>query len=319
MRIVVLDGHVLNPDDNPWDAVAECGELIVHARTTPEELLDRAAGADALLTNKVRLDAGVIEALPDLRFVSVLATGYDVVDVTACARRDIPVSNVPGYAGPSVAQHVFALIRSLTNRVALHGAAVKDGEWSGPDWCFWKQPVVELAGKTMGIVGLGTIGRRVAALAHALGMRVVAHAPRPKDPLAYADFAWLGLEELFATADVVSLHCPQTPDNAGFVNAELLGVMKPSALFINTARGGLVNEPDLAAALDAGTLAGAGLDVVAKEPIDLDNPLLSARNCCITPHIAWASLEARQRIMRTTAENIRAFGTDQPINVVNGV
>lgn len=319
MNIVVLDGQTLNPGDNPWDGLAALGALTVHERTAPEEVVARSREADILLTNKTRLTAEVVAALPKLKFVSVLATGFDVVDAAACAARSIPVSNVPGYGTASVAQHVFALVLELANAVGEHDAAVKAGEWSGPDWCFWKRPVLELAGKTMGIVGLGSIGRAVAHLAQAFGMRVVANSRTRRDPLPYPGFAWLDLPELFAVSDVVSLHCPQTKDNAGFVDKALLARMKPEAMLVNTARGGLINEADLAAALNAGTIRGAGLDVVSAEPMRPDNPLLSARNCLITPHMAWASREARQRLMAATVENVRAFMAGRPGNVVNGV
>jgi len=319
MNIVVLDGQTLNPGDNPWDELAQLGELTVHERTAPAQVVERGHEADILLTNKTRLPTEIIESLPRLKFVSVLATGYDVVDIAACAKRGIPVSNVPGYSTVSVAQHVFALILELANQVGKHDAAVKAGEWRGPDWCFWKRPVLELAGRTMGLVGLGNIGRRVAELAHAFGMRVVAFSPSRSGPLSYDGFAWLDLPELFAVSDVVSLHCPQTKDNIGFVNRSLLSRMKPEAMLINTARGGLVNEADLAAVLNAGAIRGAGLDVVSVEPIPSDNPLLHARNCLITPHMAWASREARQRLMAATAANLRAFLAGKPINVVNSL
>lgn len=319
MNIVVLDGQTLNPGDNPWHELAALGDLMVHERTAPGEVVARSREADILLTNKTRLPAEIIAALPRLKFVSVLATGFDVVDVGACAARGIPVSNVPGYGTASVAQHVLALILELANGVGAHDAAVKAGEWSGPDWCFWKRPVLELSGRTLGIVGLGSIGRAVAHLAQAFGMRVVAHSRSRRDPLPYPGFAWLDLPELFAVSDVVSLHCPQTRDNAGFVDKALLARMKPEAIFINTARGGLVNETDLAAALNSGAIRGAGLDVVSVEPIRSDNPLLRARNCIITPHMAWASREARQRLMAASAANVRAFLAGKPVNVVNGV
>ncbi len=319
MNIVVLDGHTLNPGDNPWDELAGLGKLTVHARTAPSEVVERAREADILLTNKTRLPAEVIGNLPRLKFVAVLATGYDVVDVAACAGRGIPVSNVPGYGTASVAQHVFALVLELANEAGSHDAAVRAGEWRGPDWCFWKRPVLELSGRTMGIVGLGSIGRAVAHLAHAFGMRVAAHSRSRREPLPYPGFAWLDLPELFAESDVISLHCPQTRDNAGFVDKSLIARMKPEAMLINTARGGLVNEADLAAALNAGAIRGAGLDVVSVEPIRPDNPLLTARNCVITPHMAWASREARKRLMDASAGNVRAFLAGRPVNVVDAV
>ncbi|NLW49566.1 MAG: D-2-hydroxyacid dehydrogenase [Candidatus Brocadiaceae bacterium] len=318
MRIVVLDGHALNPGDNPWTDLEAFGDLTVHDRVAEDEIVDRAAGAAIVLTNKTPLTGPTLARLPELRFVSVLATGYNVVDVQAARARGIPVSNVPVYGTDSVAQFVFALLLEHCHHVALHDQQVHAGRWAAcKDFCFWSTPLVELAGKTMGVVGFGRIGRRVGELAHAFGMAVWAHDAAPGEAPPYGPFAWKGLDELFAGADVVSLHCPQTPDNAGMVDARLLGLMKPGAFLINTARGGLVNEADLAAALNDGRIAGAAVDVVSTEPIRPDNPLLGARNCLVTPHIAWASLAARRRLMRTTVENVRAFITGRPINVVN--
>jgi glycerate dehydrogenase len=319
MKIVVLDGHTLNPGDNLWDAVAALGELTVYDRTPPELIVQRARDAEIVLTNKAPLSAATLDQLPLLRFIGELATGYNNVDVQAAGLRRIPVANVPEYSTSSVAQHVFALLLALTNHVALHDRAVHDGEWSAaPDFSFWKAPITELAGKTMGIVGLGRIGGQVARIAHAFGMEVVAYNPRRRPALHGITVHWLELPELFAAADVVSLHAPLTPDNAGFVDADLLRGMRRTAILINTARGPLVNEADLAQALNSGTIAGAGLDVVSLEPISPSNPLLGARNCIITPHIAWASLAARQRLMAATAENVRAFLAGSPVNVVNG-
>lgn len=317
-KIVVLDGYTVNPGDNPWDALAALGELSVYDRTPPELLLERAAGADILLTNKTALDDTVLAALPGLRFIAVTATGYDVVDVAAAGRRGIPVSNVPEYSSLTVAQHTMALLLELTNRVGLHDAAVKGGEWSNcADFSFWKAPLVELAGKCMGIVGFGRIGRAVARIAMAFGMEVIVHTPHPPKGAVSIPLRFTGLDELFAAADVVSLHCPQSAANKGFVNAHLLARMKPAALLINTARGALINDEDLAHALNSGVLAGAALDVVSREPIPADNPLLKARNCLITPHIAWAALAARQRLLAQSAANVAAFLSGTPVNVVN--
>jgi glycerate dehydrogenase len=310
VRIVVLDGHTLNPGDNPWDPISSLGDFVVFDRTAPSLIVGRASDAEIVLTNKTPLDAATLAALPRARFIAVLATGYDVVDVAAARARGIPVSNVPRYGTDSVAQHTFALLLELSNHTALHATAVAAGEWSrSGDFCFWKAPILELAGLTMGIVGLGTIGRRVAEIARAFGMRVVAASTRAADREA--------LVRLFSDADVVSLHCSLTADNAGFVDRALFGRMKPSALFINTARGGLVDEAALRAALDAGDIAGAALDVLSTEPIDPANPLLGAPNLILTPHIAWASLAARQRLMAITARNVAAFLAGAPINVVN--
>lgn len=318
MRIVVLDGYTLNPGDNPWDDVAALGELTVYERTPAEQIIERAKDAEIILTNKTPLSAQTLEQLPKLRFVSVLATGYNVVDVAAARTRNIPVSNVPVYGTNAVAQFVFALTLELCHHVAEHSAGVKAGEWSrSPDFCYWNTPLIELAGKRMGIVGFGRIGRRVGELAHAFGMEVLTSDVQASNDPPYAPFSWCSIEDLFARADFVTLHCPQTADNARFVNAALLQRMQRHAFFINTARGGLVNEADLADALHRGLIAGAAIDVVSSEPIAADNPLLTAPHCLITPHIAWAALAARQRLMRTTAENIAAFLAGAPVNVVN--
>ena len=318
MKIVVLDGFTLNPGDNPWTGVEALGDVTVYDRTPAEQILERAAGADIILTNKTPLTAETLAQLPDLKFIAVLATGYNVVDVAAARRQNIPVSNVPIYGTDSVAQFVFALLLEMCHNVALHSSLVKDGAWTlNPDFCFWKTPLVELAGKTMGIVGFGRIGRRTGQLAAAMGMKVIAHDLYHGDTPNYEGFEWMEIDDLFKRSDVVSLHCPQTADNVGFVNAALLSTMKPSSFFINTSRGPLVVEEDLAAALNAGTIAGAAVDVVSVEPITSGNPLITAKNCLITPHIAWATLEARQRLMQTTAENVAAFINGSPINVVN--
>jgi glycerate dehydrogenase len=310
VRIVVLDGHTLNPGDNPWDPIARFGELTVFDRTPPALVVERARDAEIVLTNKTPLDAQAIGALPRLRFIAVLATGYDVVDVAAARARGVPVSNVPEYGTESVAQHTFALLLELCNRTATHAAAVASSEWSrSPDFSFSKAPLIELAGLTMGIVGSGRIGRRVAEIARAFGMRVTTASSRRADRTE--------LIRLFAEADVVSLHCPLTTENARFVNRDLLRRMKPTAFLLNTARGGLIDEAALRAALEAGELAGAGLDVASREPIDAANPLLGAPNLLLTPHIAWASLAARRRLMEATARNVDAFLAGAPINLVD--
>jgi len=318
VRIVVLDGHTLNRGDNPWDELAALGELTVYDRSARDEIVPRARGAAVALTNKTHLDAAALAALPELRYVGVLATGYNVVDVAAAHARGITVTNVPEYGTDFVAQHVFALLLELANAVGEHDAAVHAGEWQRcPDFSFWTRPLLELAGLTMGIVGYGRIGQRVGEVARALGMRVLASA-RPGSPLPppTAKETWCELEELFAAADVVTLHCPLTADNERFVNARLLARMKRSALLINAARGQLVDEAALAQALADGTIAGAGLDVVSDEPIRADNPLLRAPRCVITPHVAWASLAARRRLMATAVENLRAYLAGRPVNLV---
>jgi glycerate dehydrogenase len=307
MPIVVLDGYTLNPGDNPWDELARLATLIVYDRTAAADIVPRARDAEIVLTNKTPLTAETLAQLPQLRFISVLATGHNIVDGAAARARGIPVSNVPEYGTDSVAQHVFALLLELCHHVGLHDAAVKSGEWSrSPDFCFWKSPPSELAGLTMGIIGCGRIGRRVGALARAFGMQVLAAGRSLRDSA-----------DVFARADVVSLHCPLTADNVAFVNRDLLRTMKPSAFFINTARGGLVDEHALADALNEGRLAGAAVDVVSVEPIRPDNPLLTARHCLITPHMAWGSRAARRRLMAATVKNVEAFLAGRPINVVN--
>ena len=318
MEIVVLDGYTLNPGDLSWGEIRELGKLTVYDRTALDEIVVRVREAGVILTNKVPISATTLEKLPNLRFISVMATGYDIVDIEAAGRRGIPVSNVPEYGTDSVAQFVFALLLELCHYVGVHQEAVKAGEWAvAPDWCFWKSPQILLKGKKMGIVGFGRIGRKVGELAHAFGMEVTAFDPHTQESPAYEPFHWKPLKEVFAEADVVTLHCPQTKDNVRFVNKEMLALMKRDAFFINAARGGLVDEKALAEALNNGSIAAAAIDVVSAEPIRSDNPLLSAQNCLITPHIAWASLGARQTLMAETAKNIKSFMSGNSINVVN--
>jgi len=318
MKIVVLDGHTLNPGDNPWTAVQELGELVIHDRTSPADVVTRALDADIILTNKTPVTAGDISRLPQLKFISLLATGFNVVDVVAARERGIPVSNVPVYGTDAVAQYVFAAMLHVVHNIGQHDRAVREGQWGrSQDFSFWLTPLRELSGATMGIVGLGRIGRQTAEIANAFGMRVIAHDVSAGDSPQWPGFRWCVVEELFSESDFVSLHCPLTKTNGGFVNRSLLERMKPGAILINAARGALVNEADLADALNSGLLAGAVLDVVSREPVDADNPLLFAKNCWLTPHLAWAAVEARRRLMQTTAENIEAFQRGSPINVVN--
>lgn len=317
-KIVVLDGHTLNPGDNPWSELNALGNLQVYPRTAVDEIQERARLAEILLTNKTPLSAETLSELPQLRFISVLATGHNVVDSLAARARNIPVSNVPIYGTDTVAQFVFAMLLNWIHRPAEHDAAIREGEWERRgDFSFWLYPIWELSGKTLGIVGFGRIGRRVAELGRAFGMRVIAYNPTPRDPLPGNGFAWSDLESVFRESDVVSLHCPQTASNREFVNAGLLRRMKPSAILINTARGTLIREQDLADALREGHLAAALLDVVAAEPIRADNPLRHAPRCLITPHLAWAAVEARRRLMQITVANVRAFLDGRPQNVVN--
>ena len=318
MKIVVIDGYTLDPGDNPWDELGKLGYLTVYDRTSKEQIVERTGKAEIILTNKIPLMADTLEQLPNLRYIGVTATGYNNVDVQTARQRNITVSNVPVYGTDSVAQFVFALLLELCHHVGRHDQAVKSGKWTkAKEFSFWETPLVELAREKMGIIGFGRIGRRVGELANAFGMEVLAQDIIHGDPPSYQPFAWMEVEEVFATADVVSLHCPQTEDNLGFVDATLLDLMKPKAILINAARGGLVNEKDLAAALDKGKIAAAALDVVSAEPILPDNPLLRAKNVITTPHIAWATLAARQRLLQTSVDNVRAFLMGKPTNLVN--
>ena len=318
LNIVIIDGYTINPGDNPWTPVEELGRCTIYDRTPPELRVERAREADIILTSKVKLDESTLAALPKLRFISMLATGYNNVDLAAAGRRGIPVANVPNYSTESVVQTTFALLLELAVHVGDHDAAVKAGEWIRcPDHAFWKTSIVELDGLTLGIVGYGTIGSAVARVASAFGMNVIAYTPRIPQDAGTVPVRFVSLDALFATADVVTLNCPQTVENADFVDARLLGTMKSGAFLINVARGGLVNEADLARALHAGTIAGAGLDVIAHEPMLPDNPLLTAPNCVFTPHLAWASLAARRRLMKIVAANVAAYLAGAPINVVN--
>ncbi|HSI15415.1 MAG TPA: D-2-hydroxyacid dehydrogenase [Chthoniobacter sp.] len=311
-RIVVLDGYTLNPGDLSWSSLEELGQVEIHEHTSPELTVERAQGAPLVLTNKTVLSGDTLRALPGLRYVGVLATGYNVVDIAAAAELGIAVTNVPGYAAASVSQAVFALLLELANRVGDHARAVSSGRWAASrDFCFWDSPLVELSGRTLGIVGFGAIGRDVANIARAFGMRVIVHSRRPVEGEEN-----VSLDDLFAKADVVSLHCPLTPETKNLVNAERLSRMKPTAFLINTGRGPLIDEAALADALNRSQIAGAGLDVLGKEPPAADNPLFTAKNCFITPHIAWATKEARERLMATTVANVRAFLAGTPQNLV---
>ncbi|MCC5839403.1 MAG: D-2-hydroxyacid dehydrogenase [Opitutales bacterium] len=315
-KIVVLDGQPLNPGDLHWTEVEAMGETTIYERTAREDIVPRADGADCVFTNKTPLDRTTLEALSCLRFIGVLATGYNIVDVAAAKERGIVVTNVPAYGTASVAQHVFALLLELTQQVGHHAETVRSGRWmESLDFCYWDHPLIELEGLTMGIVGFGSIGKAVARLAQVFGMNVLIHSRRPPPELP-ADIRWVDVDTLFRESDVVSLHCPLTPETEGLVNAARLATMKPGAFIINTGRGPLVVEADLAEALNSGRIAGAGLDVLSVEPPKAGNPLLHARNCFITPHIAWATRAARARLMRIAAANLRAFLAGAPVNVV---
>jgi glycerate dehydrogenase len=318
MKIAVLDGYTLNPGDNPWTEIDSLGDLVVYDRTDPDQIIERSRDAAILIINKVKLSREILSQLPALKFIAVTATGFDVVDTRAAKEKGIPVTNVPEYGTDSVAQHVIAMMLHFCNQIALHDAEVHRGEWGRcPDFCFWRAPLVEVAGMTMGIIGFGRIGRRVGELAHALGMEVLACDAIQTTPPGYSPFSWASLDQVAEQSDVITLHCPLTEDSRGLVNREFLRRVKPSCILINTARGPLVADADLAEALNQGLIARAALDVVSVEPIRDDNPLLSAKNCLITPHIAWATVAARKRLMATTAMNIRCFKQGAPQNVVN--
>ncbi len=316
MKIVILDGYVTNPGDLSWDALAGLGELELYDRTAEEEVYERAKDAEILITNKTPVPRALIERLPRLRYIGTQSTGYNVVDVEAAAERGIPVCNVPSYCTRAVAQFTFALLFELTSRVHLHSESVRAGDWSRcRDFCYWKVPLVELEGKTMGLVGFGNIGRLVAQIAVLLGMRVLVYSRSRKE--LPAGCAWVDFDTLLAHSDVLSIHCPLTQETAGLIGREALSRMKPTAFLLNTARGPVIDEIALADALNEGRLAGAALDVLGEEPPEADNPLLYAKNCVITPHIAWAALESRARLVETVAENVAAFLRGQPQNVVN--
>jgi glycerate dehydrogenase len=317
MRIVVLDGHTLNPGDLSWEGLHALGECAIHARTPAEETVRRSENAEIVLTNKTVLDADAISRLSNLKYIGVLATGYNVVDTEAARQRKIPVTNVPEYSTASVTQMVFAHALHFCNRVAEHSASVHEGKWAGAkDFCFWEYPLVELFGKTMGIVGLGRIGSAVANAAVAFGMKVLAYSPRPP-ACAPEGVVMTDLDAVFRQSDVVSLHCPLGEQTQGFVNTELLSQMKRSAFLVNTSRGGLIDENALADALASQRIAGAGLDVLVEEPMSPESPLLRAKNCFITPHIAWATLGARERLMDVAIDNVKAFLKGERANVVN--
>ncbi len=319
MKIVILDGRPLAALRAAWSGLDQFGTVEYHDFTAPDDVPVRARGADILVTNKAPIRAPFIGGASELLFVTVTATGYDCVDIAAARERGIPVSNVPVYSTRSVAQFVFALLLELCQNVAKHAEAVSAGEWTNqPDFALRKTPLLELADKTMGIVGFGRIGRQVAEIAQAFGMKVIAsRSSRTAPALDASSIQRCDLDDIFTRSDVVSLHCPLTPQTAGLVNRERLSRMKPGAFLINTARGALVVEEDLAEALNAGRLAGAGIDVVSREPIQPENPLQRARNCLITPHIAWATEEARSRLMEATVANVAAFAAGSPVNVVN--
>ena len=317
MKIVVLDGYALNPGDLSWSELEQAGQLTVYDRTAPEDVVPRADGADIILTNKTVITAGHIGQLHELKYIGVLATGYNVVDTAAARNRGIPVCNIPAYSTASVAQMAFALLLTITNRVEHYTEQNREGRWNrNPDFCYWDTPLMELSGKRMGIVGLGHTGMATARIAQAFGMEVCALTSKSQEHLE-PDLHKIDRDTLLRTCDVISLHCPLTPDTHEFINRNTLALMKPTAILINTGRGPLVNEQDVADALNEGRIAAYGADVLSVEPALAGNPLLTARNAFLTPHIAWATREARERLMRICAENIRSFQNGTPQNVVN--
>lgn len=317
MKIVMLDAYTTNPGDLSWDKFSELGDLTVYDRTPYDKIIERAKEADILITNKTPITKEIIDCLPKLKFIALMSTGYNIVDYVYLKEKGIPVSNIPSYSTDAVAQLVISFILELAMNVGLHSQSVKSGEWSEcDDFCYWKTPLTELTGKTLGIFGLGKIGRAVAERAKAFGMNIAAYAPRIHgDEPDYIKL--LPLKEMLNISDVVSMHCPLTPATEGIVNEDFITEMKDGAYFINTSRGTVVNENALADALNSGKLGGAGLDVLSTEPPKKDNPLLTAKNCFITPHIAWASFETRKRLVSILYDNIRAFIDGKPQNVIN--
>lgn len=308
MNIVVLDGYTLNPGDLSWDALRELGSCEIYDRSAPDEIVPRSTSAEIVLTNKVKLNGEYMSSVPTLKYIGVTATGYNIVDVAAARERKVIVTNVPAYGTQSVAQMTFALLLELTQHVGHHAQTVREGRWTrSPDFCYWDYPLIELDGLTLGIIGFGRIGKMVGQLAEAFGMKVLTYSR--KQPVAE-------METLFRRSDIISLHCPLTPQTEHLVNEKRLAWMKPTAFLLNTSRGPLIDESALAKALNEGRIAGAGLDVLAVEPPTADNPLLRAKNCLITPHIAWATRAARSRLMEAVVENVRAYLTGESKNVV---
>lgn len=319
MKIVVLDGHTLNPGDLSWEGVERLGTTVIFDRTRPDEIVERASDADAVLSNKVPVRKETLKALDRLRYIGVTATGVDIVDLEAARAANVTVSNVPAYGTNSVAQFTIGLLLELCHRIGKHAEAVNNGGWcASEDWSFTLTPQTELASKTLGVIGYGRIGRQVAETGHALGMRILACSRNHTNTPGWDGFAWAPLETLLAASDVVTLHCPLTSETQGLISATRLATMKSSALLLNTSRGALVDSAALAEALTRRMIAGAAMDVLSQEPPPLNHPLLSAPNCILTPHMAWASREARARCMKTTVDNLAAFAAGRPQNIVCG-
>lgn len=319
MKMVVLDGYTTNPGDLSWEGLEQFGDLTIYDRTPAEKIVERCKDAEIVFTNKTPLSADTIKKLPSLKYIGVLATGYNVVDVEAAAEQGVVATNAAGYSTESVAQLTFSLILELCHRVQRHSDSVKDGKWArSADFCFWDYPLMELSGKTIGIIGFGTIGEQVADVATGLGMKVLGSKRTHTDQSHRPNFQWAEVPELLKKSDIVSIHCPLTPETEGMINKKSLETMKRSAFLINTGRGPIVVEQDLADALNTGVIAGAGLDVLGSEPPPEHNPLFGAKNCLITPHIAWATRESRARLLDIVEENLSSFLDGNPVNVING-
>lgn len=317
MRIVNLDGYTTNPGDQSWDWLAKYGKYTIYDRTAQSQVIERSKDADALIINKTVITSDMIDEMPKLKYIGLQSTGYNVVDCDYAKKKGIVVSNIPAYSTNAVAQLVFAFILQITNQVTLHSDAVHNGEWcSCPDFCFWKTPLTELDGKTIGILGFGSIGQKVAKIADAFGMKIIAYTPHPKDN-EFSNIQFADFETMLRESDIITCHCPLTKDTEGIINKESLALMKKSAILINTSRGPVVDDEALAEALNNGKIRAAGLDVLRVEPPSKDNPLLSAKNCYITPHIAWAGYETRVRLLNILEDNLNAFLSGNPKNVVN--
>ncbi len=318
MKLVVLDGYTLNPGDLNWEGIKKFGNLEVHDRTPESLIVERCKGAEIIFTNKTPLRESVLALLPDLKYIGVLATGYNVVDVEYAKTRGIAVANVPGYGTASVVQMTFALLLELCQHVQSHSDSVRQGDWAAsPDFCYWNFPLIELEGKTIGIIGFGRIGQKVADIATAFGMNILGFSKTRSDQSHRKNFKWAELNQLLEESDVVSVHCPLFPETQGIINKNTLKLMKRSAFFLNTSRGPLMVDQDLADALNEGIIAGAGIDVLSVEPPSADNPLFTAKNCLITPHIAWATKEARSRLMGIAENNLSSFLNQKPVNIIN--
>lgn len=317
MKIVNLDAYTTNPGDLSWDNFKKYGEVTIYERTNPDQIVERAKDADVLFINKCVITKEILDELPNLKYVGLQSTGYNVIDCDYAKKKGIIVSNIPAYSTTAVAQLVFALILQITNKVTMHSDAVHNGEWCEcPDFCFWKAPLFELDGKTIGIIGFGSIGQRVSNIAKAFGMNVLVFTPHPK-PDEFKEISFVDFNTLCKNSDIITCHCPLTPATENLINENAINMMKKSAIVINTSRGPVANEEDLANALNSGRIQGAGLDVLRVEPPKKDNPLLTAKNCYITPHIAWAALETRQRLLGILEDNLKAFINGEPQNVVN--